>query len=82
MTARTHVIVMLVAAGGVLAALWIAGVPLGAAAPLALFLACPLMMFFMMRGMDHGGSGQTHDHSDPSARQDHQDHNHHDASGR
>lgn len=53
MSARRHLILMLVAGGGVLAALWIAGVPMGAGAPLALFLACPLMMLFMMRGMDH-----------------------------
>jgi hypothetical protein len=35
-------------------ALW-AGVPLAALAPALIFLACPLMMIFMMKGM-HGGS--------------------------
>jgi DUF2933 family protein len=33
-----------------------AGVPVGTLLVLPLLLACPLMMFFMMRGMDHGGS--------------------------
>ena len=31
-----------------------AGVPAGTLIVLPLILACPLMMFFMMRGMDHG----------------------------
>ena len=31
----------------------VAGVPVGALAVVALLLACPLMMFFMMRGMSH-----------------------------
>ena len=33
-----------------------AGVPVGTLVVLPFVLACPLMMFFMMRGMDHGGS--------------------------
>lgn len=56
-----------------------AGVPLGTLLILPLILLCPLMMMFMMRGMDHGDSG--HDHSDPSARQEDL-HNHHDTSGK
>jgi hypothetical protein len=59
------------------------GVPLGSLLILPLVLACPLMMFFMMRGMDHGDSGHdhNHDHSNPSAgREDH--HDHRDTSGR
>lgn len=55
-----------------------AGVPLGTLVVLPLILACPLMMFFMMRGMDHGGAG--HDHDDPSGRADLRDH--HDATDR
>lgn len=35
-------------------ALW-AGVPLAGLLPVLAFLACPLMMVFMMKGM-HGGS--------------------------
>lgn len=47
------------AAGVVLVAL---GIPLPALWPLALILACPLMMFFMMRGMHTGaGHGAAHD---------------------
>ena len=42
----------------VVGALWI-GLPLGTLAVLALVLACPLMMIFMMRGM-HGGSNGDH----------------------
>jgi hypothetical protein len=40
-----------------------AGVPLGTLIVLPLVLACPLMMFIMMRGMDHGSTPRdTHDH--------------------
>ena len=47
-----------------------AGVPVGTLIVLPLVLACPLMMFFMMRGMDHGGSRPfTHrDHRDAAHR--------------
>ena len=52
----------------VVGALW-AGLPAGSLALLAVIVACPLMMFFMMRGMhgdqgghgDHGGSGSEHE---------------------
>ena len=45
-----------------------AGVPLSTLLVLPLLLACPLMMMFMMRGMDHGSDhrdtrGCGHDHS-------------------
>ena len=51
---------MLIGAG-VLVVLAIAGVPVGNFAFLLVLLICPLMMFFMMRGMmDHGGS-ESHD---------------------
>ncbi|QYG94226.1 DUF2933 domain-containing protein [Iamia sp. SCSIO 61187] len=31
------------------------GVPVGSFLPFLILLVCPLMMIFMMRGMDHGG---------------------------
>ncbi len=40
------------------------GVPLLAYAPLLILLACPLMMFFMMRSMSNGGPA---DRSTPPA---------------
>lgn len=51
-----------VIAGAVLVALVIAGLPVGYLGFLVLIVACPLMMFFMMRGMDHGGGSESHDH--------------------
>ena len=54
---------MLVGAG-VLATLALVGVPVGAVVLPLVLLACPLMMFFMMRNMDHGG----HDHSAHTGR--------------
>ncbi|MFE7811267.1 DUF2933 domain-containing protein [Streptomyces sp. NPDC057433] len=55
------------------------GVPLGTLALLAVVAACPLMMFFMMRGM-HGGHGdeRSMDVRDPMREHDHQ----HPGSGR
>ncbi|KOU18378.1 hypothetical protein ADK49_12735 [Streptomyces sp. WM6349] len=49
------------------------GVPLGTLAWLALVAACPLMMFFMMRGMrDSGGhAGQDSTDKDQLGRHDH-----------
>jgi hypothetical protein len=52
-------------------ALW-AGVPLAGLAPLLIFLACPLMMIFMMKGM-HGGS----DTERRDTEQPHDQHLHH-----
>ena len=47
-----------------------AGVPVGTLVVLPFVLACPLMMYFMMRGMDHGGSPRTHgDERDPGPGQ-------------
>lgn len=40
-----------------LAALALAGVPVGNVAYLLVALACPLMMILMMGGMAHGGHG-------------------------
>jgi hypothetical protein len=42
----------------IVGAVWL-GVPLSTLALLAIVLACPLMMMFMMRGM-HGGSSEHH----------------------
>jgi len=53
------------------------GMPLGSLALLAIVVACPLMMFFMMRGMHggHGGGGDQHtDQSDPLRKHDHHQH--------
>jgi hypothetical protein len=44
----------------------VAGVPVLNYAPLLVFLVCPLMMFFMMRG-----HGDTKEHSSRDSRQDH-----------
>ncbi|HET6358152.1 DUF2933 domain-containing protein [Streptomyces sp.] len=52
------------------------GVPLGTLAFLLIALACPLMMFFMMRGM-HGGDdmqGRGHDHDDLAKDREPHDH--------
>ena len=52
------------AAAVVVGAFVLAGVPLAALALPLILLACPLMMIFMMRGMDHGGGqGGQGDHS-------------------
>lgn len=45
----------------------LAGVQVGTVVVLPLLLACPLMMFFMMRGMDHGGSYPSHEDDHDSA---------------
>lgn len=57
MTTKRHFTYMLVAGGAVLGGLWAFGVSLSTAIPYAFLLACPLMMVFMMRGMDHGSMG-------------------------
>ncbi len=55
-------------AGALLVALVVAGLPVASLGFLVLILACPLMMFFMMRGMGgmgHGAGGRhddVHDH--------------------
>jgi hypothetical protein len=52
---RKNIPVYVLAAAIVIAGLVIAGVPGGALFTLLLLAGCPLMMFFMMRGM--GGMG-------------------------
>jgi hypothetical protein len=47
-----------------------AGVPAGTLVVLPIVLACPLMMFFMMRGMDHGSSSTRDDHNSAPAQRD------------
>jgi hypothetical protein len=63
----------------VVGALW-AGLPVGTLATFGLILVCPLMMFFMMRGM-HGGQdshgsqdGQGHQDDDSAGRPGAHDH--------
>jgi hypothetical protein len=58
----------LIVAAAVAAVLIAVGVPIVSLLPVAVFLACPLMMVFMMRGMsgshgseDHTGHGCEHD---------------------
>jgi len=50
-------------------ALW-AGVPLAGLVPVLVFLACPLMMVFMMKGM-HGGSDTEDDTKGEDEPHDH-----------
>lgn len=58
MNAMSHLKYMVLGGLGLLAVALLAGVPLASALPLAILLACPLMMVFMMKGM-HGGHGET-----------------------
>jgi len=55
-----HLKYMLVGAAGLFGVLLLAGVSLQTALTLAVALACPLMMVFMMGG--HGGHGDHRDH--------------------
>ena len=48
-------------------ALGLAGLPVGNLLPFLILLACPLMMVFMMRGMNHGGGGHGGDDSQSHA---------------
>lgn len=61
MNATTHVKYMVLGAAAVLAIALLAGVPLESALPLAILLACPLMMVTMMASMN-GGHGHGHGH--------------------
>ncbi len=77
MTHSSHIKYMIIAGAVALAGLWAFGVPLGRALPYAILLACPLMMVFMMRGMDHGGHGGA---SHAPSETDTAGHQHHDRS--
>ena len=70
-----HRMLPYIAGGAVIAAVLVAlGVPFAGVAPFALLLICPVMMFFMMRGMggtqgeDHTGHGCEHDPTRPTDR--------------
>ena len=62
----SHMKLMLWAVAGflVLAAF---GVPVLSYAPLLILLLCPLMMMFMMAGMDHGGDSRDRDEDRPAS---------------
>jgi type III secretory pathway component EscV len=49
------------------------GAPLGSLVVLAVVLACPLMMIFMMNGM-HGDEGSASEHHDSDHRRDPRSH--------
>lgn len=54
---RDNMPMIVIAAAIVVGALIWSGAPLSALLLPLILLACPLMMIFMMRGMDHGGQG-------------------------
>jgi hypothetical protein len=66
---------LLAAAGGGAIALLATGLSVQSVLPWLLLLACPLMMVFMMRGMNHGGQGGRDgaDHRDTTDTADHRD---------
>ena len=57
MKTGTHIKYMLYAAAGIFAILALAGVPLSTALTYGIFLACPLMMVWMMAAMGGHGHG-------------------------
>jgi len=57
MNSRNYGLYAIAVAVAVVGALWL-GMPVGTLALLGLILVCPLMMFFMMRGMPGGDDGQ------------------------
>lgn len=62
---HNRIMIGAIAAAVVLALL---GMPIGTLVLLAVLVACPLMMLFMMNGMDHG---QSSDRDDAHAGHDH-----------
>ena len=61
----------LLAAGAFVIVLAALGVPVGYLALPLLIVACPLMMFFMMRGMDHNGGADRSSSDDAPRRHEH-----------
>jgi peptidoglycan/LPS O-acetylase OafA/YrhL len=68
----THLKYMLYVAAGLFVVLTIAGVPLSTALTYGVFLACPLMMVWMLIAMGgHGHGGGSHDdHAAATGRRD------------
>ena len=62
-----HLKQMLIGGGVALAVLLLLRVPIGQAPPLAVGLACPLMMIFMMRSMGGQGGHGGCDHGEQQA---------------
>lgn len=78
---RDNMPALVIGAAIVAGALIWAGVPLaGLALPLIL-LACPLMMVFMMRGMDHNGGPGGHEGHDSQQQQHPHPHPHETTTG-
>lgn len=63
MSNRRHLTHMLIVGAVILTAMSAVGIPVGRAVPYALFLAWPLMMVFMMRGMNHSADME-HQHNE------------------
>lgn len=64
MNGRGHVRYIVVVGIGAVIALWILRIPLSGALPLAFLLVCGVMMFVMMRAMDHS----SHEEAAPQDR--------------
>lgn len=60
---RNKLPTLVLAAAIVAGVLLVSGVSAASLALTLILLACPLMMVFMMRGMDHGGQSSGHDAS-------------------
>lgn len=81
MTGTSHLKYMLLGGAGIFGVLLLLGLPVQSAVFLAIALACPLMMVFMMgghQGMDHGSNDKTDRVEDANAdsaqRSSHQHH--------
>lgn len=61
----------LLAAGALVIVLAALGVPVGYLVLPLLIVACPLMMFFMMRGMDHSGADRRSSDDHPRSHEHH-----------
>ena len=71
---KSRIPTYLIGAAVVGIALAVAGVPLVALVPFAVLLACPLMMFFMMKGMGGmggmGGGDEKKDRTEPGSERE------------